>query len=198
MSPKIVSQVLHQLRPGPVQYECQNPAKRSSFLVDGTIYVSRAAGYTSIAPHITTPDHTLVRPLQLTSRLENPAVSPTLAYSTAAMEPPAPCYTKDPLAVQRELIEAVDMQFLPALRAIFDTQEWILQSRPIPRRMLRALCPREPALEQCICAFCPTARFQQAGRALEHIQQHFGLRPFQCGEPAWCVVRAGPPGRLKF
>lgn len=88
-------------------------------------------------------------------------------------------YTKDQLVVQRGLYEAVDMQFFDALKAIFDSDEWLYQNRPVPRRMLRALCP------QCACPFCPGVTFTQASRALEHIQQHLGLRPFQCTAPDW-------------
>ena len=94
-------------------------------------------------------------------------------------------YNEDQLTVPMELYDAVDMQFFPALKAIFDSEEWLLQERPIPRGMLRALCIRDPSINQCICAFCPNKRFEQAGRALEHIQKHFGLRPFQCAEPTW-------------
>lgn len=88
-------------------------------------------------------------------------------------------YTKDQLAVQRGLYEAVDMQFFDALKAIFESQEWLYQDRPVPRRMLRPLCP------QRACPFCPGVTFAQLDRALEHIQQHFGLRPFQCTAPDW-------------
>jgi hypothetical protein len=94
-------------------------------------------------------------------------------------------YIKDKLTVQWELYDAVDMRFFDALDAIINSQEWRYQNRPIPREMLRALCPRDPSMHQSICAFCPNERFGQAGRALEHIQQHFGLRPFQCSEPNW-------------
>lgn len=96
-------------------------------------------------------------------------------------------YTKDHLAVQRELYEAVDMRFFDALDAIIKSTEWKYQTLPVPREMLRALCPRDPVINQSVCAFCPNERFGQAGRALEHIQQHFGLRPFQCSELNWYV-----------
>ena len=94
-------------------------------------------------------------------------------------------YTKDQLAVQRKLYETVDMRFFNALDVIIRSPGWIKQDSPIPREMLRALCPRDPYINQIICAFCPNERFGQAGRALEHIQQHFGLRPFQCSELNW-------------
>jgi hypothetical protein len=94
-------------------------------------------------------------------------------------------YTMDQLAVQRELYEAVDMQFFYALEAIFKSHEWMYQDRPVPQEMLKSLCPRNHALDRCVCAFCPGVTFTQPGRALEHIQQHFGLRPFQCPAPDW-------------
>ena len=94
-------------------------------------------------------------------------------------------YTKDQLAVQRGLYEAVDMQFFDNLKAIFESQEWIYQDRPVPRQMLVSLCRRDHVTDQFVCAFCPGVTFTQHGRALEHIQQHFGLRPFQCTAPGW-------------
>ena len=94
-------------------------------------------------------------------------------------------YTKIQVDVQRELYEAVDMQYFDALKAIIESPQWIYQDRPIPRGMLRSLCPRTPDIDRCVCAFCPDVSFSQVGHALEHIQQHFGLRPFQCTAPDW-------------
>lgn len=94
-------------------------------------------------------------------------------------------YIKDQLDVQVELFQAVDMQFLDSLKAIFNSQEWLYQEFPVPQRMLKCLCPRNHVIDQFVCAFCPGVTFAQPGRALEHIQQHFGLRPFQCTAPEW-------------
>jgi hypothetical protein len=94
-------------------------------------------------------------------------------------------YTKDQLTVQRELFEAIDLQFLPILDAIFSTEAWMWQSQPIPRGLIKALCLRDPLTDRFICAFCPDVTFNQAGRTIEHLQQHFGLRPFHCAAPDW-------------
>lgn len=100
-------------------------------------------------------------------------------------------YTKIQLEVQRELFEAIDISFCGVLEEIFKKEEWLYQDRPVPGRMLRPLCPLDPTIGRIICAFCPGVTFTQAGRALEHIQGHFGLRPFQCAAPEWYVLRPG-------
>ena len=93
-------------------------------------------------------------------------------------------YTKDQLLVQRELFETIDMQYLPILESIFRTEEWLSQGWPIPRDMLHALCPLDTSTHEWVCAFCSMS-FKQRGRAIEHIEQHFGLRPFPCTAPNW-------------
>ena len=94
-------------------------------------------------------------------------------------------YTKDQLMVTVELIEAIDIRFLPILQAIFNTEEWLWQSQPIPRQMIRGLCLKDPLTDRFICVFCPDCTFNQSGHAIEHLQQHFGLRPFLCIAPEW-------------
>jgi hypothetical protein len=96
-------------------------------------------------------------------------------------------YVKDQLTVQRELVDAIDIKFLPTLQAIFKTREWLLQSQPVPQRMIRGLCPRNPRRDnKVICAFCPDATFATPDRAIEHIQKdHFGMRPFSCTTVNW-------------
>lgn len=94
-------------------------------------------------------------------------------------------YIKDKLVVPVELYQAVDMQFFDNLKAIFESDEWLYQELPVPQQMLKRLCPRNHVTDQFVCAFCPGVTFTQPGRALEHIQQHFGLRPFQCTAPDW-------------
>lgn len=104
----------------------------------------------------------------------------------STLQGPAPeFYTKDQLLVQVELIEAIDTRFLPKLQAIFSTAEWLRQSHPIPRKMITALCLRDPMTERFICVFCPYSTLKQSGHAVEHLQQHFGLRPFRCTVPNW-------------
>jgi hypothetical protein len=95
------------------------------------------------------------------------------------------CYTKDPPCVQRELIEAVDIEFLPNLTAIFRTKEWIYQSAPIPRQMIIELCSKDPCTEEFRCCFCPDYTFKQSEHAIEHLHRHFGLHPFACTAQNW-------------
>ena len=98
-------------------------------------------------------------------------------------------YVKDPLKVQRELIEAIDPELLPKLQAIFYTKEWEQQSNPVPRYMIKPLCSRESQTKQIMCVFCPDSTFVNTDRAIEHIQKdHLGLRPFCCKERNWWVV----------
>ena len=95
-------------------------------------------------------------------------------------------YVKDPLKVQRELIEAIDPELLPDLQAIFYTKEWEQQRNPVPRYMIKLLCSRDPQKNQIMCVFCPHSAFVNTDRAIEHIQKdHLGLRPFCCTEPNW-------------
>ena len=89
-------------------------------------------------------------------------------------------YHKDPLVCQTELIVAVDIRFLSVLNTIFSTEEWMWQSQPIPRKLLKALCLKDPLTDRFTCVFCPDRTFNQSGRAIEHLQQHFGLYPFYC------------------
>jgi hypothetical protein len=104
----------------------------------------------------------------------------------SALQGPAPTfYTKDQLLVQVELIEAIDIRFLPILQAIFNTEEWLFQNQPIPRKLIRALCLKDPLTDKFICVFCPDRTFNQSGHTIEHLQQHFGLRPFHCTAPNW-------------
>ena len=102
------------------------------------------------------------------------------------LQEPAPTfYTKDQLLVQRELFEAIDIHFLPILQAIFNTVEWLWQSQPIPRKLIKALCLRDPLTARFTSVFCPHRMFDQSEHTIEHIQQHFGLRPFHCTAPNW-------------
>jgi len=94
-------------------------------------------------------------------------------------------YTRDQLAVQRELFEAIDIRFLPMLQAIFNSEEWICQNQPIPRKLIKALYLRDSLTDGITCVFCPDVTFNQHGRIIEHLQQHLGLRPFYCTEPNW-------------
>ena len=94
-------------------------------------------------------------------------------------------YTKDQLLVQLDLIEAIDIRFLPILQEIFKTGEWLWQSQPIPRKMIKALCLKDPLTDLFLCVFCPDRTFNQSGHTIEHLQQHFGLRPFRCTAPNW-------------
>ena len=106
--------------------------------------------------------------------------------------PPAPApafYTKDQLLVQVELIQAIDIRFLPILQGIFNTMEWLWQSQPIPRKLIKALCLRDPLTDRFSCVFCPDRTFNQSGHTIEHVQQHFGLRPFCCTAPNWYQSR---------
>src|SRR5258706_10962600 len=103
-------------------------------------------------------------------------------------------YTKDQLLVQVELIEAIDIRFLPILQAIFNTVEWLWQSQPIPRKLIKALCLKDPLTDRFICVFCPHSMFNQSGHTIEHVQQHFGLRPFHCTAPNWYGL--GPPSQV--
>lgn len=95
-------------------------------------------------------------------------------------------YVKDPLRVQRELIEAIDPELLPKLQALFYTKQWEQQNEPVPRHMIKPLCPWNPQTNQIVCVFCPDSAFVNTDRAIEHIQKdHLGLRPFCCMEPNW-------------
>jgi hypothetical protein len=107
-----------------------------------------------------------------------------------------PLYTEmEPMDVQRRLIEAVDMRYLEIVKGIFKSDEWQGQTFgpdnqvPIPKATLRLLCPRDPATERFTCAFCPGVTHSQSGHALEHIQDHFGMRPFACAAENWWVLR---------
>ena len=95
-------------------------------------------------------------------------------------------YVKDPLRVQRELIEAIDPKLLPKLQALFYTKQWEQQNDPVPRHMIRPLCSCNPQTNHIVCVFCPDSAFVNTDRAIEHIQKdHLGLRPFCCREPNW-------------
>ena len=109
---------------------------------------------------------------------------------SAPQEPAPTFYTKDQLLVQVELIEAIDIRFLPILQAIFSTGEWLWQSQPIPRKLIKALCLKDPLTDRFTCVFCPDRTFNQSGHTIEHIQQHFGLRPFHCTAPNWYGLSA--------
>jgi len=112
----------------------------------------------------------------------------------STLQEPVPAfYTKDQLLVQIELIEAIDIRFLPILQAIFNTEEWLWQSQPIPRKLIKALCLKDPLTDRITCVFCPNRTFSQSGHTIEHVQQHFGLRPFRCTAPNW--YGCGPPRR---
>ena len=105
---------------------------------------------------------------------------------SSSRQPYNTIYTKDNLKVQRELIERINAELLPDLEAIFKTKEWLLQSAPIPRDLIKPLCPPGLQMGQVVCAFCPDSAFINTERAIEHIQKdHLGLRPFCCTEPKW-------------
>lgn len=105
---------------------------------------------------------------------------------SSSRQPYNTVYVKDPLTVQRGLIEAIDPELLPELQAIFYTKEWEQQSDPVPRHMIKPLCSWNPQKKQIMCVFCPDSAFANTERAIEHIQKdHLGLRPFCCTEPNW-------------
>ena len=115
----------------------------------------------------------------------------------STLQGPAPMfYTKDQLLVQLDLITAIDIQFLPILQEIFNTEEWLWQSQPIPQKMIKALRLKDPLTDLFACVFCPDHKFSQSGHTIEHLQQHFGLRPFRCTAPNWYgrgLRRGSPP-----
>ena len=105
---------------------------------------------------------------------------------SSSRQPYNTIYTKDNLKVQRELIERINAELLPELGAIFKTKEWLLQSDPIPRDLIKTLCLPGLQMGQVVCAFCPDSAFINTDRAIEHIQkEHLGLRPFCCTERNW-------------
>jgi hypothetical protein len=89
-------------------------------------------------------------------------------------------YVKDQLQVQKELIQAIDHQYLPILQDVFRTHQWLYQEEPLPRDTVKTLCPKDPGTRKFYCVFCPTVSFAQSTKAVEHIQQHLGMRPFDC------------------
>ena len=90
-------------------------------------------------------------------------------------------YRNDQLEVQRELLEKIDNRYLPDLQEVFKTPKWLDQEEPLDRETIKRFCPKDPAIKEFVCVFCPDASFKQATKAVEHIQQkHFRLYPFDC------------------
>ena len=84
-----------------------------------------------------------------------------------------------------ELIQAIDSQYLATLQEIFKTRQWLHQNEPLAREIIKMLCPKVPATKKFRCVFCPDISFGQSTKAVEHIEKHLGLRPFDC--MTWCV-----------
>ena len=89
-------------------------------------------------------------------------------------------YLKDQLQVQRALIQAIDNQYLCTLQEVFKTRQWLYQNEPLNRETIKTLCPKDPETKKFGCVFCPELSFGQSTKAVEHIQQHLGLHPFDC------------------
>jgi len=89
-------------------------------------------------------------------------------------------YQKDQLQVQMNLIQAVDSQYLGTLQEIFNTHQWLHQTEPLGREAIKALCPKDPVTKKFGCVFCQGLALGQSTKAVEHIQQHLGLYPFDC------------------
>lgn len=96
--------------------------------------------------------------------------------------------------VQRKAYEAVDMQFFDAFDGIFKSQEWLYQGCPIPRGMLRWLCPRSQVVDLSICPLCRGVTFPQASHALEHSQWHF----WNVSRPGMLAITGIPYSRKAF
>lgn len=88
-----------------------------------------------------------------------------------------------------ELIQAIDNQYLGILQDIFNTRQWLHQNEPLGREIIKMLCPKVPATKRFRCVFCPDKTFEQSTKAVEHIEKHLGLHPFDCMN--WCVGFGG-------
>ena len=101
-------------------------------------------------------------------------------------------YRMDQLAVQKELIQKIDNQYLPALQEVFRMPQWLDQNEPLDRETIKRFCFKDPVKKEFVCVFCPNASFSQSTKAVEHIQkEHFRLYPFDCEN--WWVCSSPPP-----
>jgi hypothetical protein len=91
-------------------------------------------------------------------------------------------YQKDQLQVQMELFQLIDDEYVPALQKVFKMPAWLDQNEPLPRDTMKTFCPKYLETREFVCVFCRGVSFLQSTKAVEHIQKHFGLQPFDCEE----------------
>jgi hypothetical protein len=99
-------------------------------------------------------------------------------------------YEYIPNLVEQELWGAIDPQNTNdqrLLHAIFQSQEWKSQSAPISEDYIRQLRHQLDLPSGVVyrCPFCAVTE-GEANHMTEHIQAHFGLRPYSCGQ--WYVA----------
>lgn len=72
------------------------------------------------------------------------------------------------------------------LYAIFQSSEWKFQNAPIPETLIRQLRHHVETSSGTVylCPFCAVIE-KEANHMTEHIQGHFGLRPYYCSQ--WYV-----------
>jgi len=60
-------------------------------------------------------------------------------------------YKKDQSQVQQVLIQLIDIQYLPALQAVFKAPEWLFENQPLNREDIKVLPqgPRDKGV--CLC-----------------------------------------------
>ena len=108
----------------------------------------------------------------LGDRMSSPSPSTSSKYTQF--------YLKDQLQVQRASIQAINGQYLCTLEEIFKTRQWLYQNEPLSRETIKTLCPKDPETKKFSRVFCLELLFTQSTKAVEHIQQHLGLHPFDC------------------
>ena len=75
----------------------------------------------------------------------------------------------------------------PLLHAIFESPEWKSQCAPVPDEFFRQLRHQLELQSGVVyaCPFCTVTEYE-ANHMTEHIQEHFGLKPYPC--PEWYVA----------